>query len=83
MRGWFAASVLRDAARFRVKRTGGEIGVGGSGSLSLSDPLRDEIGEMLRGDRGRSRPIPIPRLSEIMILDTSVIAYGTGGYDMI
>lgn len=53
MGGTLAASVLRDAALLRVKRIGGELGVGGSELLSeccrrLS--RREDIGEILAGE---------------------------------
>jgi hypothetical protein len=57
--GRLAVSVLREAARFLVKRAGGETGVGGSGIFSActtfaESPPVDSV-EMLLGDLGVSR----------------------------
>lgn len=54
----FALSVFSDAARFRVKRVRGELGVGRLGCISgrtcFKEPRRLESVEMLTGDRGVS-----------------------------
>jgi hypothetical protein len=61
--GRFALSVFSVAALFLVKRTGGELGVNRSASLSgrwadLSEPRRLDSVEMLADDRG------VPKLEE-------------------
>jgi hypothetical protein len=58
--GRFALSVFSVAALFLVKRTGGELGVGGSGSSSggwdcLDEPRGLDSVEQLAGDRGASK----------------------------
>jgi hypothetical protein len=57
--GRFAVSVLREAARFLVKRGGGERGFGGSeilsGKIGFKEPQRPDSVELLTGDRGVSR----------------------------
>jgi hypothetical protein len=73
--GRFAPSVFSVAALFLVKRTGGELGVGGSGSFSgrrdcLNEPRGLDSVEQLAGDRGASKlGERIPPLSGMMVVE--------------
>jgi hypothetical protein len=57
-RGSIAASILIDAARFRLREGGGEEGVGGSetlpGGACLNESRLEDDGDVLLGDRGYS-----------------------------